>query len=89
MRTLLQGLLVLAVIVMANVVAAGVLMVLGRALAEPIADDQAKMLMLALCGVAAVASSMLFIRGALTLLVERLQCQPKPARGTGRPHGCE
>jgi hypothetical protein len=74
-RNLATAALLLAALVMANVVAAGVMVVIAQA-AEPIADEQDRLWVIAVSGALGVASALLFLRGCLTAALEHLQCLP-------------
>lgn len=81
MKTFSAGAAFVAILVLANVVAAGVFAVLGP-LATELADETAQIATMALVGVLAVACALLFIKGALFYAAARsFAAHPDPNKG--------
>lgn len=81
MKTFLAGAAFLLVLILANVVAAGVFSLLGP-IAADFDDGLAWVLALALVGLLAVACSLLFLRGVLFCVVERFSAvRADPKKG--------
>jgi len=80
--------LVLAAMVMANVVAAGVMQLLG-AIALEAQDETAQVVGVTLAGLLSIAASILFLKGCLRAVIEATTMPGTPARGIGRPHGAK
>lgn len=81
MKTFLAGAAFLLVLIIANVVAAGVFSVLGPIAAE-LDDGLARVLALALVGLLGVACALLFLRGVLFMVAERFSAvQADPKKG--------
>lgn len=88
MRALASGALVLGALLMANVVAAGVMAVLGP-LAARAEDPTAQVAGVAVVGVMAIAAALLFLKGCLRVLIDATTMPGRPARGKGSAHGPE
>lgn len=87
MKTALAGAAFLLVLIIANVVAAGVFFVLGP-LAADLDDGVARVLGLALVGLGGVACALLFLRGALFCIAERLSAvRSNPHKGLESTEG--
>lgn len=80
MKTLGAGALLVLLLLMANVVAAGVFQVLGP-LALEIRDEELQILALCLVGCAAIGAALAFMSGSLRAVVASLQSQPRQRGG--------
>lgn len=83
MKNLAAGVAFLGAIVAANVVAAGVLLVLGELARESLPEDY-ELAGIGVAAVLAVASALIFLRGALRVAIDVLSfLESKPARRGG------
>lgn len=86
MRQLGAGALVLGALMMANVVAAGVMQLLGP-LALEAQDETAQVVLVSIAGLLAIAAALLFLKGCLRALIDATTMPGRPARGKGSAHG--
>lgn len=77
---------VLGALMMANLVAAGVMQILGPLAAEA-TEPAAQVAGVAIAGVLAIAAALLFLKGCLRALTEATTMPGRPARGKGSTHG--
>lgn len=80
MKSLLAGIVLLLLLLMANVVGAGVFMVLAP-LAQAISDEDLQLVVLGLVGAAAIGAALCFLLGSLRAVVASLQSSPRQRGG--------